>query len=140
MTKNRVLWVIQVLLALLFLFAGGAKLVMPADVLTKQTPMLSVGFLRFVGVCEVLGGLGLILPGLLRIRRGLTPLAAAGLVGIMIGAVTVTIMTLGVAPAVLPLITGVLAAFVAYGRWPPAAVESVRTRTPNPRSASAGQD
>ncbi len=117
MTKNRVLWGLQILLALLFLFAGGVKLVMPADQLTKDTPMLSAGFLRFVGVCEVLGGLGLILPGLLKIRVGLTPLAALGLVGIMIGATVVTVMTNGAALAVLPAIVGVLAAFVAYSRW-----------------------
>ncbi len=56
MTKNRVLWIIQVLLALMFLFAGGVKLVLPVEPMLKQTPMLSGAFLRFVGVCEVLGG------------------------------------------------------------------------------------
>jgi hypothetical protein len=79
-----VLWVIQVLLALLFLFAGGAKLVMPIEELTKGTSLPGL-FLRFIGVAEVLGAIGLILPGLLRIRRDLTPLAAAGLVTIMVG-------------------------------------------------------
>jgi len=117
MTKNSTLWVIQALLALLFLFAGGVKLVLPIDALTKQMPMLSGGFLRFVGVCEALGGLGLILPGLLRIFPGLTPLAAAGLVGIMIGAIVVTLMTTGGATVLFPLVTGLLAALVAYGRW-----------------------
>lgn len=117
MTKNSTLWVIQALLALLFLFAGGVKLVLPIDALAKQMPMLGGGFLRFVGVCEVLGGLGLILPGLLRILPGLTPLAAACLVGIMIGAVVVTLMTSGGAVVLFPLVTGLLAALVAYGRW-----------------------
>jgi hypothetical protein len=112
-----VLWTIQALLALVFLFAGGVKLVLPVEALTKQMPMLSGGFLRFVGICEVLGGLGLILPGLLHIRPGLTPLAAAGLVGIMIGAVVVTLMTVGVAMALFPFVVGLLAAFVAFGRW-----------------------
>ena len=113
---NRVLWVVQGLLALLFLFAGGAKLVMSASELTAQTP-LPAGFLRFIGVMEILGGLGLVLPGILRIATVLTPLAAAGLSIIMVGAVVVTIQTLGAAPAVLPLVTGALAVFVAYGRW-----------------------
>jgi len=117
MTKNRTLWMIQALLALLFLFAGGAKLVMPVAELTKQTPMLSGSFLRFVGVCEVLGGLGLILPGLLRMHQWLTPLAAACLVVIMIGATTVTLMIGGGVTALFPLVTGLLAAFVAYERW-----------------------
>jgi hypothetical protein len=110
------LWTLQVLLALLFLFAGGTKLVMPAAQLTKQTS-LSAGFLRFIGVCEALGGLGLILPGLLKIRTGLTPLAAAGLVIIMIGATVVTLQTVGGAGVLLPIVVGLLAAFVAYGRW-----------------------
>jgi uncharacterized membrane protein YphA (DoxX/SURF4 family) len=110
------LWVIQGLLALLFLFAGGMKLVMPLDKLTGSIPIPGL-FLRFIGVAEVLGGLGLVLPGLLRIRPGLTPLAAAGLVIIMIGATVVTLASGTVATALIPLAVGLLAALVAYGRW-----------------------
>ena len=117
MTKNGVLWIIQGLLALLFLFAGGVKLVMPADELVRQAPMLSAGFLRFVAVCEVLGAIGLILPLLLRIRPVLTPLAAACLVVIMIGAIVVTLMTGSVATAITPFAVGLLLVFIAYGRW-----------------------
>ena len=84
------LWIVQGLLAVLFLFAGGMKLVMPIEEMTEQIA-LPGAFLRFIGVAEVLGGLGLILPGLLRIRPGLTPLAAAGLVIIMIGATVLTL-------------------------------------------------
>lgn len=114
---NIALWIIQVLLALLFLFAGGVKLIMPIEEMTKQMPVAIPGlFLRFIGVCEVLGGLGLILPGLLRIKTWLTPLAAAGLVILMIGA-TAFSLKIGVTAAILPLVTGLLAAFVAYGRW-----------------------
>jgi hypothetical protein len=58
----------------------------------------------------------LILPGLLHIREGLTPLAAAGLLIIMIGATITTIATLGLAPAILPFVVGTLAAVVAWGR------------------------
>ena len=116
-----VLWIIQVLLALLFLFAGGTKLVIPPDVLAKmgspnQIP-LPGWFVRFIGVAEVLGALGLLLPGLLRIKPWLTPLAAAGLVVIMIGATALTIAADGFAAGVVPLVAGLLAAFVAYGRW-----------------------
>jgi len=110
------LWIVQGLLALLFLFAGGMKLVLPVEEMTKQMPLPGL-FLRFIGVAEVLGALGLILPGLLRIRRSLTPLAAAGLVIIMIGATVVTLAMGGVALALIPLVVGLLAAFVAYGRW-----------------------
>ena len=91
---NILLWIIQILLALLFLFAGGTKLVLPADVLQSmgspnqvQMPVL---FIKFIGLVEVLGGLGLVLPGLLRIKKGLTPLAAIGLTIVMIGAVVIT--------------------------------------------------
>ena len=110
------LWIVQVLLALLFLFAGGMKLVLPIEELTAQMP-LPGWFVRFIGVAELLGALGLILPGLLRIRPGLTPLAAAGLVSIMIGATAVTAIMMDPAMALMPLVVGFLAAFVAYGRW-----------------------
>jgi uncharacterized membrane protein YphA (DoxX/SURF4 family) len=117
---NIVLWIIQVLLALLFLFAGGTKLVLPIDVLTAMGSPNQVHLpgllIRFIGVCEVLGGLGLILPGLLRIKTGLTSLAAAGLVIIMIGAVVLTAIGDGIAPAMFPLVVGLLLVFVAYGR------------------------
>jgi hypothetical protein len=110
------LWIVQALLALLFLFAGGTKLILPIEALTAQTPLPGL-FVRFIGVAEVLGAIGLILPGLLRIRPGLTPLAAAGLVIIMIGATGVTLAGEEVVLALMPLGVGLLAAFVAYGRW-----------------------
>ncbi len=110
------LWSIQGLLALLFLFAGGMKLVLPVEEMTKQIQLPGL-FLRFIGVAEVLGAIGLILPGLLRIRPGLTPLAAAGLVIIMIGATVVTLVSGMIAPTLISLVVGLLAAFVAYGRW-----------------------
>jgi hypothetical protein len=74
-------------------------------------------FLRFIGVAEVLGALGLVFPGLLRIRPGLTPLAAAGLVIIMIGATVVMWAAGMVAVALVNVVVALLAAFVAYGRW-----------------------
>jgi hypothetical protein len=113
---NRLLWAVQVLLAMLFLFAGGAKLVMSDAALTAGGP-LPATFLRFIGVVEVLGGLGLILPGMLHIRTALTPVAAAGLCIIMIGAVIVTVQTMSASMAVLPFVTGAFALFLAYGRW-----------------------
>jgi uncharacterized membrane protein YphA (DoxX/SURF4 family) len=117
---NIVLWIIQVLLALLFLFAGGTKLVLPIEVLNSMGSPNQVHLpgllIRLIGVFEVLGGLGLILPALLRIKPSLTPLAAAGLVIIMIGAVALTIIGDGIAPALFPLVVGLLLVFVAYGR------------------------
>jgi len=115
---NRTLWIVQVLLAALFLFAGGAKFLMPADQMTQGMPAwMSISFLYFIGVCEILGGIGLILPGLLHIKPGLTPLAAAGLTIIVIGATAVTVMGGMIATALVPLVAAILAAFVTYGRW-----------------------
>jgi hypothetical protein len=110
------LWTVQALLAALFLLAGGTKLVLPLEQMTGPVA-LPLWFLRFIGVAEVLGALGLILPGLLRIRPGLTPLAAAGLVIIMIGATVIGLMAGEGLMALFPALVGLLAAFVAYGRW-----------------------
>lgn len=110
------LWTVQALLALLFMFAGGMKLVAPIEMLKGPLAFPEL-FIRFIGVCEFLGALGLVLPSALRIRAGLTPLAAAGLVIIMIGATVTTLLAGMTAPAVFPAMVGVLAATVAYGRW-----------------------
>src|ERR1041384_7086126 len=112
------LWVIQVLLCLLFLFAGSMKFVMPVEEMNRQSPFVLPGlFLHFIGVCEFLGGIGLILPALLRIKPGLTPLAAAGLAIITAGATVITLMGPMKGLVLLPLVTCVLCIFVAYGRW-----------------------
>jgi len=113
---SRALWIVQGLLALIFLFAGGMKLILPLAALTGPVPLPGV-FVRFLGVAEVLGAIGLILPGLLSIRTSLTPLAAAGLVIIMIGATVITLASGDVAPALISLVVGLLAAFIVYGRW-----------------------
>jgi uncharacterized membrane protein len=115
---NITLWVVQALLAALFLFAGGIKLVTPMEEMMKQMPQpLPSWFVLFTGVVEVLGAIGVILPRLLGIRPGLTPLAAAGLVIVMIGATVYAFVAGDVASALIPLVVGLLAAFVAYGRW-----------------------
>ena len=113
---NVALWIVQGLLAALFLFAGGAKLVMSLDQMAGPVA-LPGWFLRFIGVAEVLGAFGLILPGLLRIRPGLTPLAAAGLVIIMTGATVIGLVGGMVVVALMNVVVALLAAFVAYGRW-----------------------
>ena len=111
------LWIVQGLLAALFLFAGVMKFIMTVEEMTKQMPSMPGWFLRFIGVVEILGGLGLILPGLLRIKPGLTPLSAVGLAVIMVGATVLTLTTGPVAMALMPFVVGILAIFVAYGRW-----------------------
>lgn len=115
---NAALWIAQVLLALIFVFAGAMKLVSPVEEQLAQMPIgLPPAFLIFTGVVEVLGGLGVILPWLFGVYPILTPLAAAGLVVVMIGAVIYTAAGMGVAMALIPLLVGLLAAFVAWGRW-----------------------
>ena len=113
---NRVLWIAQWLLAVVFLFAGISKLLAPLPQLAAQVG-LPAGLLLFVSWMEVLGGLGMILPGLLKIRTGLTALAALGLVIIMVGATTITLRTAPLTLTLLPFSTGLVAAFVAFGRW-----------------------
>lgn len=135
---TRALWIVQGLLALIFLFAGGMKLVMPLEKLTGPVSLPGL-FMRFIGMAEVLGALGLILPGLVRVRTGLTPLAAAGLVIIMIGATVVTLAGGDVAPALIPLVVGILSGFVAYGRWRVAPLQgSTGSRVPSRRQPTVG--
>jgi uncharacterized membrane protein YphA (DoxX/SURF4 family) len=114
-TFGILLWIVQGLLAALFLFSGAMKLYMPAQTLEQQAHM-SGPFLKLIGVFEVLGAAGLILPELLKVRRELTPLAAAGLVIIMIGATVFTIRSGGGMSAAFPAVVGLFCALVAYGR------------------------
>ena len=118
---NRALWIVQGLLGLFFALASGApKLLLPLLGLADELPMpipLPTWFLLCIGVAEVLGGLGLILPGLLRIRPGLTPLAAAGLVLMTIGATAYQLAAGQPESALFATAVGLVCAFVGYGRW-----------------------
>ena len=119
--NNRVLWTLQILLAALYLFAGGLKLVAapedmrpsPSDPIPSENMMV---FLRLIGGFEVLGAVGLILPGVTGIRRDLTSIAAGCLAFIMLGAVVTSLMQIGVSAAILPLIAGTLDLVVMVGR------------------------
>jgi DoxX-like family len=86
-------------------------------------------FVLFIGTCEVLGALGLVLPSVLRIRPGLTIVAASCLALLTLCAATYQLMAAAPVNAVLALIFGALAAFVAYGRWRLAPVHSARQQT-----------
>lgn len=74
---NIFLWVIQILLAMLFVYAGSMKFIMSVAEMTEATPWMSGDFLHFIGACEIQGGWGLVLPRPLKIKPSLTPLAAA---------------------------------------------------------------
>src|SRR5215510_439764 len=108
MAINILLWLVQALLAALFLFAGGMKLVLPLEALAGPVALPGL-FMRFIGVAEVAGALGLILPSLLRIQPRLTPVAAVGLVIIMIGATVLTGIAGPAAMAAMPGVVGILA-------------------------------
>lgn len=113
---NVILWTIQGLLALSFLFAGSMKLLTPTAILAPMVRPLPLGLCRFIGFCEIVGAFGLILPGLLRIRPRLTPVAAIGLAIIMSGAVSASIALGRFNDAVPPAILGLLSLVVASGR------------------------
>ena len=116
--SNRFLWTLQALLAVLFVFAGTAKLMMDPVELAAQSHM-SATFLHFISVCEILGAIGLIVPQLTGIAPKLTPLAAGGLIVIMVGATVLTAEQQPLVTALFPLMTGILLAIVLYGRLRP---------------------
>jgi putative oxidoreductase len=123
------LWVAQVLLALAFVGASLMKLTQPYEVLTTSQAwalLFSPETVKLIGVIELLGVVGLILPAVTRILPVLTPLAAAGLVVVMIGA-GATHVRIG-EPPIPNVILGGLAAFVAWGRFKKAPI-APRTRS-----------
>jgi hypothetical protein len=126
---NRLLWTAQIVAALIFLFAGSMKFIMPAEKMQQGPIVFSMAFMHFIGTCECLGAFGLILPGLFRIRTWLTPLAAAGLTLIMSGATAVTVPAMGVAPALIPAIIGLVTAAIVYGRRVVAPIAELQART-----------
>ncbi|MDX1524447.1 MAG: DoxX family protein [Anaerolineae bacterium] len=114
------LWIVQILLALFFLGAGFSKAFSPLADLGAQMVWVndvSAFFVRFPGIVEILGAIGLILPAATRIQPRLTPLAAGGLMLITLFA-TIFHLTRGeFGNAVFTLVLLALAGFVAYGRW-----------------------
>lgn len=116
---HTVLWVLQILFGVYFVFMGIQHFVLPPGLPAPMSWMyeLTPGLHMVSGAAEFLGGLGLILPGLTRIRTRLTPLAALGLVLVMIGA-AVWHATRGEFGNIgMNLVIAALMGFVAYGRW-----------------------
>ena len=115
-TIDRLLWTAQILAGLLFLFAGSSKFLMPVEKMQQGPVVFPLTFLYFIGICECLGALGLVLPAATRVRTALTPLAAAGLTIIMIGATVVSILAMGALAGIFPAVVGLVTAWIAYGR------------------------
>lgn len=128
-------WILQALLALAFLGAGMGKLFQPYDAVAAQMawarefPPVAV---KLIGLAEVLGAFGLLLPSILRVLPILTPIAGAGLSVLMLGAVG-THVKLG-EPPFAALVLAVLAAVVAYGRFK---VARIQPRGEAPKAALA---
>lgn len=116
---NIVLWVIQGLLALAFLMAGSMKTFQPLESLKKNMAWVAVtppALVRFVGIAELLGAIGLILPAITHIQPWLTIAAAVGLVIAMIGAAILHISRKEYAGLAAPLVLLLLALFIVVGR------------------------
>ena len=124
------LWLVQILLAILFLMTGAMKAFMPLDEVAKTmrwVPDVPAGLVRFIGLVELAGALGLILPSATKIRPKLTPLAAVGLgVVVLLGAILHFTRGEG---ALTPLnfILAAMAAFVAWGRTQKAPISAGMT-------------
>ena len=132
---NVALWVVQGFLALFFCLASGApKLLVPYDQLPMPIP-IPQAFLLFIGLSEILGGLGLILPGVTHIQPRLTPLAACGLVIVTVSATVYQLMANAPGNAVFAFGMALLCAFVAYGRAKVVPLRGTQNGTVLPQSA-----
>lgn len=122
---NIALWIVQGLLAAMFLLAGITKSTRPREKLLKQMPWVedfSTPVVRLIGVSELAAGLGLVLPAATGIAPVLTPLAAVGLVVIMLAAVVVHGRRKEMQGIVVNVVLLIAAAFVAWGRFGPYAI------------------
>ncbi|MDQ5853749.1 MAG: DoxX family protein [Chloroflexota bacterium] len=117
---NIVLWILQVVLALLFGLAGGAKLTQPKAKLAAQMGWVedfSQGTVRVIGGVELLAAIGLILPAITGILPILTPLAALGLVLTMLGAMLTHLRRKEQPMIGMNFVLLLLAVAVVYGRF-----------------------
>jgi uncharacterized membrane protein YphA (DoxX/SURF4 family) len=124
---NITLWVVQILLAGMFLLTGVLKLTLSSEKLPSMMPWTAdapLGFVRFVGIAEISGGIGVVLPALLRIKPILTAWAATGIATIMVLSIPVHIMRGEFSSLGLSVMLLLMAAFVAWGRFKKASIES----------------
>lgn len=116
---NIILWILQILFGIYFIFIGFVHFNPPPNLPSMMQWMyeLPQGLHYFSGTAEILGGLGLMLPGLFKIRTQLVPLAALGLAVVMLGAVVFHLTRGEVTIIVINLLNAAILAFIAYGRW-----------------------
>ena len=116
---NIILWIVQLLMAATLIWAAYAKWAMPADKLAAMWPWTSQHspvLVKLTSVLDFPGRLGLVLPALLRIQPGLTPIAVIGLVLLMICATVFHVSRGGASQIGFNIVFALLAAFVAWGR------------------------
>jgi putative oxidoreductase len=123
---NKILWILQVVLAAMFLAHGWFMLAPPAEMVEMINAQLGEELRIFIGVAEVLAAAGLILPGVTRIMPWLTAWAAAGLMIVMASATVLHLYRGEVASAVTTAVLFVLVTFVAYMRWKVIPISSAR--------------
>ncbi len=114
------LWVLQWVLALMFLMAGVMKMMQPQEKLAEKMGWVndfSSGAVKTIGMLEVLAAIGLVVPPLVGVARGLTPAAAAGLVLVMIGAARVHLRRKESQMVMINMVLGMMALVVAWGRF-----------------------
>jgi uncharacterized membrane protein YphA (DoxX/SURF4 family) len=114
---NIVLWVLQVLLALMFLWHGWLFVSPPPEMVDIMNAAFGVAFRRFLGVAEILAAIGLIVPAATRILPWLTPLAAAGLMIVTASATVLHLSRNEISSAITTAVLFVLLTVVAYMRW-----------------------
>lgn len=122
------LWIAQLLLAAMFVMAGGMKAFAPADQLmaAMKDSGLSLGLARFIGAAELTGAVGVVLPALTRIYPILTPIAACGLLIVMILATGFNALHGQTGALITTIVLGLIAAFVAWGRFKKAPIQPRR--------------
>ncbi|MBL7784306.1 MAG: DoxX family protein [Chitinophagales bacterium] len=116
---NISLWVAQVLLSAMFLMAGVMKSTQPIEQLATSLPWVTqvpTGLVRFIGISELLGAIGLILPSILRIKPKLTVYAAIGIFTIMLFALIFHSSKGEFSVIGMNIILGLIAIFIAWGR------------------------
>jgi hypothetical protein len=116
---NILLWIIQIILALMVFAHGRRMLFPPASLQAGMAYIMAIpaGFRRLIGAAEILAGIGLVLPSLTGILPWLTPLAASGLIILMVGSIIFHVIRKEFPNIVLNLIILAGAIFIAYGRF-----------------------
>ena len=114
---NKLLWVLQVLLAVAFFAHGWLFLMPPPDIAVQMNATLPRWFQLFLGVAEVLAAAGLILPGVTRVYPSLVAWAAAGIMIVMISATVWHVIRNEISSALITALLLAMASFVTYARW-----------------------